>query len=126
MRVNSIIKLNTGRIKELTQAQTTALEQTIEALHTEIVQAQIMPFDTGNLQNESTFADISESNSGKVSLVHDTAYARRLYYHPEYDFNTDENPGAGGEWYKDYLPGGEKEDFVKEKYVEIYKRIAGV
>ena len=37
----------------------TALEQTAEALHTEVVQAQVMPFDTGHLQNEdATFVMI--------------------------------------------------------------------
>ena len=53
MQVKSTIKLNMPRINQLTQAAVTALEKTAEALHTEVVQAQIMPFDTGNLQNES-------------------------------------------------------------------------
>ena len=49
IRCNSIIKINTQRLRELSQAQVTALEKTAEALHTEVVQAQVMPFDTGNL-----------------------------------------------------------------------------
>ena len=49
IRCNSIIKINTHRLRELSQAQVTALEKTAEALHTEVVQAQVMPFDTGNL-----------------------------------------------------------------------------
>ena len=52
IRCNSIIKINTQRLRELSQAQVTALEKTAEALHTEVVQAQVMPFDTGNLQND--------------------------------------------------------------------------
>lgn len=90
MQVKSTVKLNMPRIKELTQAAVKSLEMTGEALHTEVVQAQVLPFDTGNLQNESTFVDYSESSSGKVSLVSSTSYARRLYYHPEYNFQTKE------------------------------------
>ena len=45
INVNSIIKMDWGRIQALTDAQVTALEQTAEYLHTEVVQAQVMPFD---------------------------------------------------------------------------------
>lgn len=126
MNVNSTIKLNFGRIRELTQAAVTSLEQTGEYLHEEVQQAQVMPFDTGNLQNESTFVDTSESKSGKVTLVSSTPYARRLYYHPEYNFRKDENPNAGGEWYKDWLPGGSKENDCKDAFKRFYKHNSGV
>ena len=99
MKVKSTVKLNMPRIKQLSQATVTALEQTAEALHTEVVQAQVFPFDTGNLQNESTFVDHSESAQGKVTLVSSTPYARRLYYHPEYHFQTKEKPNAREKWY---------------------------
>lgn len=126
MRVNSTVTLNSLKIRALTQAQITALEQTAEYLHTEVVQSQVMPFDTGNLQNESTFADTSESGRGKVSIIHNTPYARRLYYHPEYRFNTSENPHAGGEWWRDWLPGGSKEQEAKKAYMRHYQRLTGV
>lgn len=126
VKVKSIVKLNLPRIKNLSQSAVTALEQTAEALHTEVVQAQVMPFDKGNLQNESTFVDTSDSQQGKVTLVSSTPYARRLYYHPEYEFQTKENPGAGGEWYKDWLPGGSRKDFAKKVFQQIYKRVGGV
>lgn len=29
-----------------------------------------------------------------------TAYARRLYYNPQYNFSTDKNPNAGGLWFQ--------------------------
>ena len=51
INVKSVINLNLPKIKQLTDAQITALEQTAEALHTEVVQAQVFPRDTGNLQN---------------------------------------------------------------------------
>lgn len=126
IKVASVVKLNMGKINQLSQASIMALEQTAEALHTEVVQAQIMPRDTGVLQNESTFVDNSQSSQGKVSLVSSTPYARRLYFHPEYHFQTHENPNAKGEWYEDYVPGGKYDDFANKKYQELYRRIAGL
>ena len=69
IRCNSIIKINTQRLRELSQAQVTALEKTAEALHTEVVQAQVMPFDTGNLQNDNTFVDYTYSKAGQGSCL---------------------------------------------------------
>lgn len=126
MQVKSTVKMNFPRIKQLTQAAVTALELTAEALHPEVVQAQVMPFETGNLQNESTFVDYSESKQGKVTLVSSTPYARRLYYHPEYNFQTDENPFAGGEWYEPWLPGGVSQDFARNAFKRFYKKVGGV
>ena len=126
INVNSIINLNFPRIKQLTQAQSQALEQTAEALHTEVVQAQVFPFDTGNLQNESTFVDCSESSRGQVTLASTAPYARRVYFHPEYHFQTKENPNARGLWYEDWLPGGSKDQFCQKAYKEIYRRIVGL
>ncbi len=126
MQVKSTIKLNMPRIRQLTQAAVKALEQTGEALHTEVVQAQVIPFDTGNLQNESTFVDCSESANGKVTLVSSTPYARRLYYHPEYHFRTDENPNAKGKWYEDWIPGGKNADYAAKAFKQFYKKAGGV
>lgn len=126
IKVKSSVKLNMPQIQQLTQAQVTALEQTAEALHTEVVQAQVFPFDTGNLQNESTFVDYSESGKGKVSIVSSTPYARRLYFHPEYHFRKGENPNARGKWYADWIPGGSQADFAIRAYKEIYRRLTGI
>lgn len=126
IKVNSIVNFNMSRIRELTQAQVTALEQTAEAVHTEVVQAQVMPRDTGALQNEYTFIDTSESTDGTVTIVSSTPYARRLYFHPEYHFKKEENPNAGGMWYKDWLPGGKNQDFAADTFKKLYRRTAGL
>ena len=126
INVNSVIKLNLPKIRQLTDAQITALEQTAEALRTDVVQEQVFPRDTGNLQNESTFVDRCESKHGKVSIVSSTPYARRLYFHPEYHFQTGENPNARGKWYTDWLPGGKEADFAVKAFKEIYRRLIGV
>ena len=121
MKVSSRIKINEQRLKQLSRAQITALEQTAEALHTEVVQAEVMPRDTGALQNESTFVDYSDSGKGKVSLVSATPYARRLYFHPEFDYQTYENAFAGGQWYEPWISGVYK-DFCKNAYKKFYKK----
>lgn len=125
MKVKSTVKMNMTKLKQLTQAQVTALEMTADALHTEVQQAQVMPFDKGQLQGESFFADYNEAQEGKVQLVTSTPYARRLYYHPEYDFQKIENPNAGGEWYQPWIDG-EKKDFAKKAFKQFYAKAGGL
>lgn len=122
---STTIKLYPHAIKKLTQAQITALEKTAEALHTEVVQAQVMPRDSGHLQNDSTFVDYSQSKSGTVSLVSQTPYARRLYFHPEYNFRKVENANAQGKWFEPWITGKEK-DFCKNAFAKFYKQEGGV
>ena len=126
MQVKSTVKMNFPRLRQLSQAAVTALETTGEALHTVVVQAQVFPFDTGNLQNESTFVDYSEAKDGKVTLISSTPYARRLYYHPEYNFQTKENPNAKGHWYEDWESGGSKANFAPKAFKQFYKKVGGV
>lgn len=42
--VKSTVKLNMPRIKQLTRAATAALEHTAEAIHTDVVQSQVIPY----------------------------------------------------------------------------------
>lgn len=126
IHVSSEVELDLEGIVELKKAQILALEQTAEALHTEVIQEQVIPRDTGSLQNESTFVDCSNSKRGQVSIVSNTPYARRLYFHPEYKFSKTENPNAKGEWYEDWLDGGKYENFVTKTFMELYRRIAGL
>lgn len=125
-KVNSTIKINEGLIKRISQAQISALEKTAEALHTEVVQAEVIPRDTGALQNEKTSVDYSRAPQGKVSIVHEGPYARRLYFHPEYNFQKHENAFAMGEWYKPWLPGGIYERFAIDAFAAFYKKGAGI
>lgn len=116
MGVNTRLRLNMPNINRLNDAQIKALEKTGEALHTRVVQAQVAPFRTGNLQNESFFVDYSQSREGRVVLSHSTPYARRLYFHPEYNFSTRENPHAQGKWFSDWLKGGKEDDYAIRRF----------
>lgn len=125
MKVSSLIKIYDDKIKQITDAQIKALEMTAEALHTEVVQAQVVPRDTGHLQNDSTFVDYSRFHSGRVSLVHQTPYARRLYFHPEYNFSTVENPNAQGKWLEPWIRGN-KNEWCREAFIYFFKQFGGV
>ncbi len=123
--VTSKIKLNAPKIKQLDRAAITSLEKTVSALHTEVVNAQVMPFKSGNMQNDNTYEDYSDSKQGKVSLNTSTPYARRMYFHPEYNFSKEENPNARGNWYEPWTTGKEK-DFCKKAFSQFYKKEAGL
>ena len=114
--VNSTIKINAPVIKKLEAAAIKALEQTAEKLHTDIINANIMPRDTGAME-ESVFVDYSQSDKGQVSIITNTPYARRLYYHPEYKFNTAENANAQGKWLQSWVSGDKSGDALN-----YYKR----
>ena len=125
VRVSSTIKLNEAKLKELTKQQYVSLAQTADAVLTDLRDSQTMPFDTGNLQNDSTFLDDSQKEKGRVSIVSATPYARRLYYHPEYDFRHTNNAKAGGKWCEPYISGN-KSDFIVNAFKELFKRNGGL
>lgn len=123
--VTSRVRINRMAIRKLGKAQVTALEKTAEALHAEVIQAQVVPRDTGALQNENFFVDYSNSKIGHVALVFSTPYARRAYYHPEFNFSKDENPNAKGKWLEDWVDGPKK-NFCKDTYKEFYRMESGL
>lgn len=126
MHVKSRVKLNMGKINRITKSSIEALEKTAEAVHTDLVQSQTMPFGEGTMQNTQTFVDYSDSNKGVVSIVSSTPYARRLYYHPEYNFNKEENPHAGGKWGEPYMKGGKKQNFAPKTFKQFLKQSGGL
>ncbi len=135
--VKSTVKLNMPVLKRLTAAAQVSLAQTAEAIHTNVVQSQVMPRDTGTLQNESTFVYTQDIANGKVELISSTPYVRRLYYHPEYNFHQspwvddkgkrhEGNANAKGRWLYDYLKDGKKRNFAPDTFAKLYKKNAGL
>lgn len=114
------VKLNTQNINYLKTIAQEALIETADATKNDLINSQTMPFDTGAMQNRSTFIDSSKKAKGKVSIVSDTPYARKMYYHPEYNFKKDKNPNAGGMWFEPYIDGNKK-NFCQN----AFKRILG-
>ena len=120
VQVTSRIELNMSVLNMLDNAQYEALAMTADATLTELRDRQTMPFDTGNLQNDSTFVD--DTQRDKVSIVSSTPYARRLYFHPEYNYRRGNNASAGGKWFESFL----NDTFIQNAYAKLLKQKGGL
>ena len=120
------ITLDPKAAAQIDAALLRAAEQTIEALKTEVINAQVMPFNVGTMQNTNTFVDTWQ-NGDKIqsSLVTSGPQARRLYFNPQYNFQRGNNRKAKGEWLEDWIGGNEK-DFVRDTYATILKKEANL
>lgn len=114
------VKLNHKNIDSISREAMISLIETADATKSDLVQSKTMPFDTGTLQNRSTFVDKTDSAKGIVSIVSDTPYSRRLYYHPEYRFKTDKNQNAGGLWFEPYI-NGNKNKFCQNAFARFMR-----
>jgi hypothetical protein len=120
IKVKGTLKLNPQAIKKIEDAAVKALPLTMEALKTEVNNMKVVPKDTGNLE-ESAKTGV-EGNKGYIS--YNTPYARRLYYHPEYNFRQDKNANAQGRWMDSFIYGLKK-DWLAKAYGELLKRLSG-
>ena len=124
MKLTPKVTYNTVNINRIESDIRKALIKTADAVKTDVQQSQTMPFDSGQLQNRSTFVDASKVSSGKASVVSDTPYASRLYFHPEYHFSDKENPNAGGAWFEPYISGAKK-DYAKKVFARFMQNSLG-
>lgn len=124
MKLTPKVTYNTANIRRIEADAQLALIKTADAIKTDLQQSQTMPFESGQLQNRSTFVDGSKASSGKASVISDTPYARRLYFHPEYHFSTKENPNAGGAWFEPYISGAKK-DYAKKEFAVLMRKSLG-
>lgn len=113
------IVINRAAVNRLVQAAIVAAEQTAYAVMQDVEEDQVVPMEVGTLANASI--DSTEKAKGKFKLVYNTPYARRLYWHPEYNFRTDKNSNARGEWLEPWLTG-EKKDFARKAFVTLFKK----
>ena len=120
VQVTSRIELNMSVLNMLDKAQLDAIAMTADATLTELRDRQVMPFDTGNLQNDSTFVDDSKKTT--VSIVTTAPQARRLYFHPEYNFKRANNSRAGGKWFESFL----NDTFIQNAYAKLLKQRGGL
>ncbi|GAA0118914.1 hypothetical protein UT300017_11780 [Clostridium sp. CTA-17] len=119
MKAKVTIKLDRTKINTLINARNKALEETTEAILSDIKTSAVVPKDSGELER-SGFVDLSKVDDGIASIIFDTPYARRLYWHPEYNFRQDKNINAQGKWMQSYINGDNKE-FVTDTYKHFFK-----
>ncbi len=115
------VKWDTAAIRKIQEAAKAAAAEALEVTYTDLVNSHTMPFDTGDMQNNQTFVDQTEQ--GAV-LITGSPQARRLYYHPEYNFQRGKNKNAGAKWLEPYI-SGEKKDFVKTEFAKALGKRLG-
>lgn len=106
------IKLDLAALGKISAAARAAALDTMDAVKTDIIASQTMPFDTGTMQGSLHIDQFEDGNDVHTPLQTDGDQARRLYFHPEYNYQTINNPNAGAGWYDPYAAGGEKADFI--------------
>ena len=114
--------LDTSALSKMDQKIARALALTGKVLQDDIREEMVVPRAEGTLQGEAFYVDDKKADKGIVSLRFSTPYARRLYYHPEYNFRQDKNPNAQGMWLVHWLKGGKHQERPKKIFVEILKR----
>lgn len=119
MNVKVTVKLDNEKLNNITKAHMKSLEMTGDELLGNIKTSQVVPKNDGPLE-DSGFVDTTGINWGYTRIIFDTPYARRLYWHPEYDFRKDKNPNAQGKWMDSYI-NGDKDDFIKNAYSRFLK-----
>lgn len=123
--VSSKVTINKIAIRKLEKAAITALVKTADVLQGEIRDAQVIPMKTGALRGEQFYIDDSNADRGHIDLIHSTPYARRLYFHPEYNFNREFAANAKGKWFENWIDGPKK-NRAQEIYNKMYKKESGV
>jgi hypothetical protein len=100
--------MNQVALKTLSRAYVQATEMTCQQILNDLRDSQTMPFDEGDMQNVQTHIAKAKTSTGKssvITIVTDAPQARRLYFHPEYNFQKGKNPNAGAGWFEPYITG---------------------
>lgn len=108
------VELDLTALGKVSEAAKAAALETMEAVKTDIIASQTMPFDQGTMQGSLHTEQFEDGDTAHTVLQTDGPQARRLYFHPEYNFQKVNNPNAGAAWYKPYTEGGAKANFVSE------------
>lgn len=111
MKINATIKWNITNLNKLSMAIQTSLLPTLEAMKTEVNSMQVVPKETGALE-ESVVVGV---NDGKGFMSYNTPYARKLYYNPQFNFRRDKNQFAQGRWLDPFIYG-DKQTWLVNTY----------
>ena len=141
--------MNTGDLKQtmqvLDKACKEALRRTAIKLADDINEADVIPRKRGILEDTTATPDVSDVDTkGVAHIISNTPYARRLYFHPEYNFHRtpweihhrdgtverfDGNPNARGEWFEPWETGERKhvaQEIFNEQLKQVLKEIGKV
>lgn len=145
---NVEIKLDLAALGRISQAAQLAALETVGALRTEVMKAQVVPMNNGNLQASMNISQSVDGEEVITSLNTNEPYAR-FQYHGKLmvagngsswakkeekkkatgiplEHQKTNNPNAQAEWLKPWLPGGNLEGYVPETFAErLEDKISG-
>lgn len=114
------VRIDPQQMKKVREAGERALTETAKIIADDIALQQVVPKDTGMLQSSVSINKISPT---KQVISYNTPYARRLYFHPEYNFRRDKNQFAMGRWMDSYFdPGSEDYNFVVDTFKNEFEK----
>lgn len=124
-------KINKKALDILSAAHEKALPLTVENLSTAIESAQVVPFGQGYRSKDGALVaggTLKRSQShgvidGRGFISWNTPYARRLYFHPEYNFSKLEHANAKGLWCDYWIYQDGKKDVISA-YGKLLKMCA--
>lgn len=112
-------KLDKAALKQIDELSKKALEIAGDAILSDLKNSGTLPYDTGNLQN-NTFVNKEHLQNGNVEIVSSTPYAERLYYGNDFNFKRDKNSNANSNWFSPYIDGV-KQKMAQEAYEKALK-----
>lgn len=103
-----------------------AMSLTMEDLKGDLVASHTMPFDTGDMQNDTFSTVRQDAKTVTGLLVTDKPYARNQYFGisrngKKLNYQTVHNPYARSHWLEPYLDGV----FLTERFNENLKSVRG-
>ena len=113
------VSWNTSAITGIDNKLLQAFEQSVGALKTDVIQEEVVPFNSGQLQNDISL-NLSHEQEGEILLTTSLDYGLRMYFHPEYNFQKINNSKARGEWYEMWIRGSKKY-FLQDTFKTFYK-----
>ena len=118
------VTINYRNIAILKRGFQKAIGLTAEAIKTDLIDKQIIPFDKSTLQTNTDVDPHREPD--KAYVVSNMSYARRLYFHPEYHFRKDKNHNAGAKWFEPWTSRGKRAKWVLKRFEQFIKECADV
>ena len=99
-------------VKEMEMAMRAAFRETAKETKKGEKAAQEIPYDTGAAQKSLKNTYKMNYDEKRTSLGTGKDYMQKLYYHPEYNFQTKHNKNARAYWFENLIEGNRTDNFV--------------
>lgn len=115
------VNYNYKNINKIDKSIKNCFIEAAEKLKQDIIDAQVIPFDTGATQKSLEVNVLERQGRIEAQLSTSTNYSDRIYWHPEYNFQTKHNKNARGRWFDTWIWGTKKDD-VRRYFKESLER----